>query len=226
MEQLADVGNGNYFYLDSFTEARKIFETDLVGNIEVVAKDVKIQVEFNPHTVSHYRLIGYENRLLGREDFDNDRVDAGEIGAGHRVTALYELTLTTPPATPSTLRYRTPFSSTPSTREISTETSNELAFLKVRFKAPLADTSELLEFPLMLSQVKSTADEASVDFRFAAAVSYLGDLLGGNKNTANITFQQVAQLASSNLGPDKNGYRREFVELVKNAEALQRKQNS
>jgi Ca-activated chloride channel family protein len=220
MEQLADVGNGNYFYLDSFTEARKIFETDLVGNMEVAAKDVKIQVEFNPQTVTQYRLIGYENRLLRREDFDNDRVDAGEIGAGHRVTALYELTLTTPPASPHNLRYRTPSSSIPSSRDISVETSNELAFLKVRFKAPLGDTSELLEFPLLLSQVKTTADEASVDFRFAAAVSYLGDLLRGNRNGANITFQQVATLAASNLGPDVNGYRREFVELVKNAGAL------
>ncbi len=223
MEQLADVGNGNYFYLDSFTEARKIFETDLVGNIEVVAKDVKIQVEFNPRTVAQYRLIGYENRQLRREDFDDDRVDAGEIGSGHRVTALYELMLTDPPARSPSVRYGTPAPTTPVALEITDNTVNELAFLKLRFKLPRGDSSKLLEFALLRSHVKVSAEESSVDFRFAAAVSYLGELLRGGRNEADITFQNIAQLAAGSVGPDRYGYRREFVELVKNAGALRRK---
>ncbi len=221
MEQLANKGNGNYFYVDSFDEARKVFETDLMGTIEVVAKDVKLQIEFNPANVSHYRLIGYENRKLEKEDFNNDKIDAGEIGSGHTVTAIYEVVLKDS-ALAKTFsvdsRYQT--AATEKKADISGENLGELGFLKVRFKAPNADTSELLTFPIEKSKVEATAAESSDDFRFAAAVAYFGQILRDSKYVGTYSLTDVLDLASKSLGKDSHGYRREFVELVKNARAV------
>ncbi len=217
MEQLANKGNGNYFYIDSFGEARKVFEQDLFGTIEVVAKDVKLQIEFNPEHVSHYRLIGYDNRLLQKEDFNNDQVDAGEIGSSHTVTALYEVVLTgTALAEKLNLEYRYQ----PKSKEAliaKKDLSEELAFLKVRFKAPTGDKSELLTFPIVKSE-----KEPSTDFNFIAATSYFAALLRHSQFLGDYTYVDVLKLAEKNLGADKEGYRREMLELIKNADSLKK----
>jgi len=224
MEQLADVGNGAYFYLDSFKEARKVFETDLVANMEIVAKDVKLQVEFNPQQVAQYRLIGYENRILKREDFDNDQIDAGEIGAGHKVTALYELVLANTDEAKrisgGDLRYQAP---TPTPQPVKeSQFPSEIGFLKIRFKQPASSTSQLESFPLQRSVVKDTAAQASTDFRFAASVGYFGEALRASSVAKIHSFDEIEKLASANVGEDRNGYRKEFVELVRNARSLRR----
>lgn len=218
MEQVANKGNGNYFYVDSFKEARKVFERDLTGTIEIVAKDVKLQIEFNPENVVEYRLIGYENRKLRNEDFSNDKIDAGEIGSGHTVTALYELVLAGTPEAKrlaTQLRYQKQADAQPVK-----ELSDELGFLQVRFKQPNGSKSVLRKFPIRTSVVKQSAAEASDDFRFAAAVSYFGHLLRASKFSGDYDLNGVEKLAEGALGKDKHGYRREFVELVKNAKSL------
>ena len=223
MEQLANKGNGNYFYLDSFQEARKVFETDLAGTIEVVAKDVKLQVEFNPSVVSSYRLIGYENRALKREDFNNDSVDAGEIGAGHTVTALYELTLVGSNVTPEIddLRYGEP-SARPTVKLEQTHAS-ELGFLKIRFKQPNGDTSTLETFPIDRAQARTSFEAASADFRFAAAVAGFGQLLRHSSYASGYSYHDIIAMAEAARGEDAHGYRRELVELVRSAALLDRR---
>ncbi len=217
MEQLANKGNGNYFYIDSFGEARKVFEQDLFGTIEVVAKDVKLQIEFNPEHVSHYRLIGYDNRLLKKEDFNNDQIDAGEIGSSHTVTAMYEVVLT---GTALAEKLNSEYRYQPKSKEASIakkDLSAELAFLKVRFKAPTGDKSELLTFPIVKS-----AKEPSTDFNFVAATSYFAQLLRQSQFLGDYTYPDVLALAEKNLGQDKEGYRREMLELIKNADSLKK----
>ncbi len=223
MEQIANKGNGNYFYIDSFKEARKVFETDLLGTIEVVAKDVKLQIEFNPDQVLEYRLVGYENRKLREEDFNNDSIDAGEIGSGHTVTALYELVLADTPdaaALISERRYA-------NAQDKPVETANkqfsaELAFLKIRHKAPDADISQLMSFPLEKQHVQKDFEQASPDFRFAAAVSMFAGILRKSQYANQLTISEVLQIAERAQGQDANGLRAEFVQLVKNARALER----
>lgn len=218
LEQLADKGNGNYFYLDSFKEARKVFEKQLAGTIETVAKDVKLQIEFNPKHVVQYKLIGFENRTLARKDFNNDAVDAGEIGSGHTVTALYDLVLAGTDAAKQVdehSRYEDPKPTV-----IPTENGQfpaELGFLKIRSKAPDSDTSDLEEFPVLRSDMKSSIEAASPDLKFAAAVAGFAEDLRGNKM---LPLSEVAALAQANRGSDESGIRQEFIELVKNAEAL------
>ena len=223
MEQLANKGNGNYFYLDSFQEARKVFETDLAGTIEVVAKDVKLQVEFNPSVVSTYRLIGYENRALKREDFNNDKVDAGEIGAGHTVTALYEVTLVGSNVTPDVDALRYGEVAAQPTVKVDQAHSNELGFLKIRFKQPNGDTSALENFPLDRAQARPTFEAASADFRFATAVAGFGQLLRHSSFACSFTYQDIIAMAEAARGDDAHGYRRELVELVRSAALLDRR---
>ncbi len=226
MEQLADKGNGNYFYLDSFKEARKVLETDLAGNMEVVAKDVKLQIEFNPQHVYEYRLIGYDNRKLDKHDFANDQVDAGEIGAGHTVTALYEIVLSDSElARKLTLeyRYRNKSEVKEEPRQADNGFASELAFLKVRFKKPESNTSELLQFPIETSVTKKSFKDASSDFRFAAAVADFAALLRGSQYAGSYTFKDIIELAQQARGEDPHGYRQEFIELVKDASAIRRK---
>ena len=226
MEQLADKGNGNYAYIDTLQEARKVLVDELASTLETIAGDVKVQIEFNPAQVTEYRLIGYENRLLAREDFTNDRVDAGEVGAGHRVTALYEITLAGQPARIEPLRYGTipdpaGESAAATTMESGTATAtamaNELAFLKLRYKLPGQTTSNLV------SQAIATPtghESASERLRFAAAVAAFGQYLRGGAALNGFTLADIVTLASGAKGEDASGYRAEFIGLVKLAQAL------
>lgn len=216
MEQLADKGNGNYSYIDSIREGRKVLVEERGGTLVTIAKDVKLQIEFNPAEVQSYRLVGYENRMLAREDFNDDTKDAGEIGAGHTVTALYELVPanTTTSGTPATdpLKYQREF------RPTDAAGSGELLTLKLRYKEPEGDTSRLLEFPVTDRGLRY--DEASVDTKFAAAVASFGMLLRGSRHSGSATFDSVLELGMEGLGRDPGGYRAEFLDLVRKAKAL------
>ena len=212
MEQLADAGNGAYSYVDSLMEGHKMLVNEMTSTLATIAKDVKIQIEFNPKTVQEYRLIGYENRALQREDFNNDKVDAGDIGAGHTVTAIYELTLAGEKGLIDPLRYQN--STTTS------GTDKELALLKLRYKAPNGDTSQLMSQVINNTQIK-TLTQATSEFRFASAVAGFGQLLRGGKYTQKWDFAAARQLAAANLGNDAFGYRGEFLRLIDLASALE-----
>jgi Ca-activated chloride channel family protein len=212
LERLADAGNGNYAYVDTLSEARKVLVSELSSTLFTIAKDVKIQVEFNPAEVQEYRLIGYENRMLKREDFSNDKVDAGEIGAGHRVTALYEIVPVGGTGRVEPLRY----GQQPQVHAA----TGELAHVRLRYKQPTSDTSQLLEYPIRKNSAVAFA-KSSQDFRFAASVAAFGQLLRGGEYLGNFGYPEVAALASGGLSTDSEGYRREFVSLVKLADTLQ-----
>ena len=209
MQSLAQNGNGNASYIDSFQEAQKVLVEEGGANMLTIAKDVKIQVEFNPALVSEYRLIGYETRALNREDFNNDTVDAGEIGAGHTVTALYEIT---PAGSGGELNDPLRYGSAPVATEVAAD--DELGFLKMRYKAPLGDVSKLIEMPIGRNLVVDDAMKAGDDPRFAAAVAAFGQKLKGSSYGETITWQQIMDLANGSKGADKNGYRAEFVQMV------------
>ncbi len=222
LEQLADKGNGNYAYVDGLSEAEKVFVEQVSGNLVTVAKDVKIQVEFNPAKVQGYRLVGYENRMLASEDFDDDSKDAGEIGAGHAVTFLYEIAPTNLPVGQiaalndhhGKLRYQ----------QIMTNAlteagkSNELLALKLRYKLPDEQESRLKEYPVLDSDKRF--GEASSEFRFAAAVAAFGMLLRGSQYNQGLTFSAVEEFAAGATDDDPHGRRAEFVNLVRRAESL------
>ena len=214
MEQLADAGNGNYAYIDTLREANKALVEQMSATLLTIAKDVKIQVEFNPEVVEEYRLIGYENRVLRREDFSNDAVDAGDIGAGHTVTALYEIALKgSGGALTEPLRYGKP-------AENAEAQGDEIAFLRLRYKQPDGDASQLLEWPIRRDQAVRDAKEASERFRFAAAVAGFGQLLRGGRYTGPFGYDDVLALARAARGPDPYGYRGEFLTLVGLAKSL------
>ncbi len=217
LEKLADKGNGNYGYVDSLNEAKKIFVEQMSGTLITIAKDVKIQIEFNPAQVRAYRLIGYENRLLAKEDFNNDKKDAGEIGAGHTVTALYEIVPIGQPipteGNVDALKYQTPAATTPAAAE-----SHELLTLKLRYKAPDGDTSQLVSVPVADAGKKFS--QASPDFVWATAVAQFGMLLRDSSHKGNATMASVLEMAQSSRGADKQGYRTEFIELVNAAARL------
>lgn len=212
MEQLADKGNGNYAYIDTLNEARKVLVDELSATLETIAKDVKIQIEWNPAQVSEYRLIGYENRLLNREDFNNDKVDAGDIGAGHTVTALYEITLKGQPGQLDPLRY--------GSSEAAKGKGDELAFLKLRYKAPEGETSQLISQPISSKQMEAKLERTSESYRFSAAVAAFGQLLRGGRYTGKFAYDDVEQLARSARGEDTFGYRSEFLQLVRQVATL------
>ncbi len=217
MEQLADKGNGNYAYIDTLNEARKVLVDELSSTLFTIAKDVKVQVEFNPALVSEYRLIGYENRALAREDFNNDKVDAGEIGAGHTVTALYELRyVEAGNRMNDKLRYGVDAQT--GQEKYSRE---EIAFLKLRYKLPAQTQSQLLSYPIRLDQSVKQLEQASDDFRFAAAVAGLGQLLNGSHYLHQFDYTKLSLLARSALGDDPFGYRHEFVQLMETAAAIE-----
>lgn len=213
MEQLADAGNGNYSYIDTLNEGQKVLVDEMTSTLATIAKDVKIQVEFNPAVVSEYRLIGYENRMLKREDFNNDKVDAGEVGAGHSVTAIYELTLKGSAGSVDPLRYGKEQASV-------AHKSGELAFLRLRYKEPEGDVSRLVEWPVQREDVKSSLAQASTEFRFAAAVAAFGQQLRGGKHTGAMSYADIARLAAESRGADSYGYRGEFLRLVNLAQSL------
>ncbi len=214
MEQLADKGNGQYAYIDDIAEAQKALVREMGGTLFTLAKDVKIQVEFNPSRVRSYRLIGYENRLLRDEDFNDDTKDAGELGAGHSVTALYEVELTDAARTVSTgtvdpLRYQ---GARPNRTSRSGE---ELAFVKVRYQAPQGGRSELLSWPVMES-----SGAPSVDYTFASAVAGFGLLLRDSEHKGNVSWTLIRSLAEGGLGADREGDRARFLQLVGAAERV------
>ena len=212
MEQIADVGDGAYSYIDSLMEGHKVLVNEMTSTLATIARDVKVQIEFNPSVVREYRLIGYENRQLAREDFNNDQIDAGDIGAGHTVTALYELTLAGSKASVDALRY-TPQAS------VESPLGNELGHLKLRYKQPGSSTSQLIDFTLQRQAIK-TFEAASSEFRFASAVAAYGQLLRGGKYTGDWRYADVRKLALANTGSDKYGYRGEFLRLIDLAAAL------
>ncbi|WP_047544247.1 VWA domain-containing protein [Pseudomonas simiae] len=208
MEQLADAGDGNYAYIDTLREARKVLVDQLSSTLAVVARDVKLQVEFNPARVSEYRLLGYENRALKREDFNNDKVDAGEIGAGHTVTALYEIVPKGEKGWLEPLRY----AAVPAAED----KSAELAMLRVRYKPAAGGDSQLIERP-----ISTVSGKASDDLRFAAAVAaFAQQLKGDGRYTGSMSLQDTAALARSARGNDPFGLRNEFVQLVELAQSL------
>jgi Ca-activated chloride channel family protein len=214
MEQIADVGNGNYGYVDSLKEAKRLLSDQLAGTIHTIAKDVKIQIEFNPAVVAEYRLIGYENRALQREDFNNDQKDAGEIGAGHTVTAIYEIALKGSKGLAiDPLRYGQ------HADERVDPNAAEFAFLRLRYKAPEGDASKLIEVPLPVTELNN-ANEAPSDARFAAAVAAFGQKLRGGDYVGAFGYDQIAEAARAARGDDGDGYRAEFIELVEMAKAL------
>lgn len=215
MEQLADHGDGNYAYIDNLSEAKKVLVDQLGSTLETIARDVKIQIEWNPQQVAEYRLIGYENRLLNREDFNNDKVDAGDIGAGHRVTALYEVTLANSETKRiEPLRYQVNQSAG------SPRSSEELAFVRLRYKQPDSARSQLIEQPLLVSQIKPSINDASHSLRFATAVAAWGEMLRGGEQLEDVSYRDILELARQARGRDTNGYRGEFLKLVELSEIL------
>lgn len=203
MEQVADHGNGNYSYIDSLSEAKKVLVDELSATFNTVAKDVKVQVEFNPHTVKEWRLIGYENRVLATEDFNNDKVDAGELGAGKSVLALFEITPVGEQGMYDSSRYQTdkpkPLAIKP----------NELGYLKIRYKSPRGGESKLLEQP-----INAKVNAPSSDLQFATAVAGYGELLSQSKYIGNWKFSDSKRLAQAHKGDDPLGIRAEFIQLA------------
>jgi Ca-activated chloride channel family protein len=212
MEALADRGNGNYAYIDTLQEARKVLVEQMGGTLVTIAKDVKIQVEFNPAKVGAYRLIGYENRLLRAQDFNDDKKDAGEIGAGHTVTALYELI---PPGKERDVPDVDPLKYQKTEKTAESPASNDLLTVKLRYKAPDGDTSKLLEHPVTDDGRDYSA--ASADFKWAAAVASFGMMLRDSPHKGNATYAAIEELAEASHGPDSSGYRRECLELIQAA---------
>jgi Ca-activated chloride channel family protein len=214
MEQIANNGNGNYYYIDNLLEAKKVLVSEMGGTLHTIAKDVKIQVEFNPQNVKAYRLIGYENRLLADEDFNNDEKDAGELGAGHTVTALYEIIphgvhIDTSLSDIDPLKYQTP-------NDPVNNYNSELMTVKLRYKNPDGNKSHLLSQVIKISD----STELSDNLKFAASVASFGMLLRDSKFKGESTFDMVLELAKQSKGIDKNGYRAEFINIVELADLL------
>lgn len=209
MEQVADNGNGNYSYIDSLSEAKKALVDEMSATFNTVAKDVKVQVEFNPQTVKEWRLIGYENRVLEKEDFNNDKVDAGELGAGKSVVALFEVTPVGQQGWLDDSRYQAhPISHTGK--------NTELGFLKLRYKAPNSNTSTLLTLP-----ISNQTQQPSSELAFALSVASFGETLKQSKYIGNWQLNDSKRLAQANIGNDPQGIRREFIKLIDLADSLQ-----
>ena len=216
MEKLADKGNGNHAYIDGLSEAKKVLVSEFGGTLFTIAKDVKLQVEFNPSKVQAYRLIGYENRLLNKEDFNNDKKDAGELGSGHTVTALYELIPVGEKnefaESVDKLKYQQQ-NQTPVNAG-----SNELMTIKFRYKKPDGDVSKLIEHAVVENPL--LPDATSTNFRFAAAVAEFGMLLRNSEFKQSSSYNNAWQMAKNALGKDEEGYRSEFLKLLKNAQSI------
>jgi len=210
MQTLAQNGNGAAAYIDTVSEARKTLVDEATSTLFPIAKDVKIQVEFNPRAVSEYRLIGYETRMLNRDDFDNDKVDAGDVGSGQTVTALYEITPVGGPRAIGDLRYATPAPRTAAQ-------SDELGFVKIRYKLPKSDTSRLLTTPIGRSVAFARFEDAPRDARYAASVAGFAELLRGGRYSGALSFDDVLRMASAARGEDVFGYRSEFLQMVRAA---------
>ncbi|EIZ4420004.1 VWA domain-containing protein [Escherichia coli] len=214
MVRIADVGNGNYSYIDTLSEAQKVLNSEMRQTLITVAKDVKAQIEFNPARVTEYRQIGYEKRQLRAEDFNNDNVDAGDIGAGKHITLLFELTLKGQKASIDKLRYA------PDNKSAKSDKTKELAWLKIRWKSPQGKESQLVELPLAFA-IKAPSE----DMRFRAAVAAYGQKLRGSEYLNNTSWQQIKQWAQKAKGEDPQGYRAEFIRLIGLAKDLDNSQN-
>ncbi|PLA97943.1 hypothetical protein CYR82_27130, partial [Escherichia coli] len=214
MVRIADVGNGNYSYIDTLSEAQKVLNSEMRQTLITVAKDVKAQIEFNPAWVTEYRQIGYRERQLRAEDFNNDNVDAGDIGAGKHITFLFELTLKGQKASIDKLRYA------PDNKSAKSDKTKELAWLKIRWKSPQGKESQLVEFPLAFA-IKAPSE----DMRFRAAVAAYGQKLRGSEYLNNTSWQQIKQWAQKAKGEDPQGYRAEFIRLIGLAKDLDNSQN-
>jgi len=213
MQTLAQNGNGNAAYIDTLSEARKVLVQESSSTLFTIAKDVKLQVEFNPAVVKEYRLVGYETRRLAREDFNNDKVDAGDIGAGHAVTAIYEITpVGTGAALNDDLRYADAKSAAPEAK------GGEYAFLKIRYKLPNEDKSRLITRPVTHADDVELA-KADDDTRFSTAVAGFAEMLKGGRYTGGYGYDDVIALAEGARGRDEFGYRNEFVNLVRLAKS-------
>ncbi|MBC8046800.1 MAG: VWA domain-containing protein, partial [Fimbriimonadaceae bacterium] len=215
MEAIANNGNGNYYYIDQEKEAKKVFGTDMRGTLFTIAKDVKIQIEFNPAKVEEYRLIGYENRLLNKEDFDNDAKDAGELGAGHKVTAMYEVKLRKDSYEPKGMK------DPKQTEDLKYQTtevkpgayySDDIMNLKLRYKKPDGEVSKLIEKSIADDQIPF--DQTSDNFRFVCSVVEFGMLLRESEYKGNATYEDVIKLAQNAKGKDTHAYRSEFISMV------------
>lgn len=217
LQILAEKGNGNHAYIDNIQEANKVLVNEFGSTMYTVAKDVKIQVEFNPAQVNAYRLIGYESRLLNKEDFNDDTKDAGELGSGHTVTALYEII---PAGVKNTyggvdnLKYQT---NNNTTNNVQPDNSSELLTVKLRYKLPKSDSSNKMEVPVLMSDINK---KPSADFKFIMAVSMFGQLLRESDFKGNSSYDKVIELANNGIGTDPHGYRREFVRLVESVNQL------
>jgi Ca-activated chloride channel family protein len=215
MQTLAQNGNGTAAYIDTLSEAQKVLVTEATSNLFPIAQDVKIQVEFNPNTVKEYRLIGYETRALNREDFNNDKVDAGEIGAGQRVTAIYEIT---PAGAQSGLLEESRYQQE---TKVDTKTSSEYAFLRLRYKLPGETQSQLLETAIEKNVLPDVNTTYQQEVNFSIAVAGFAQLLRGSNYAGDFTYDKVIELAQANKGKDEYGYRTEFVQLVRKAKIAQ-----
>lgn len=211
MEQLANIGDGNHAYIDTLHEAQKVLLRQMSGTLQSIASDVKIQIEFNPSHVKEYRLIGYQNRLLKDEDFNNDKVDAGEIGAGHTVTALYELTLVGNKGQVDDLRYQ---------QKQVVSSNDELLQMKIRYKLPGDAQSKLISQVVNKQHVLNDFNSASQDFKFATSVAAFAQKLKQSQYLGSMNYQDIATIARANRGDDPFNYRGEFVNLVELASAL------
>lgn len=216
MEQISGVGNGNYFYIDNIQEAKKVFVTEMRANLFTIAKDVKIQVEFNPANVQSYRLIGYEDRMLNKEDFNNDKKDAGELGAGHTVTALYEIVPAGAESNTSgvdKLNYQEE-----NKVKTSSAKSKELMVLKLRYKPINSEESKLIETVVLNESIES--DKTSYNFRFASSVAAFGMLLRQSQYIGDFTYDDDKTLAHNAKGKDDEGYRAECIKMIETASLL------
>ncbi|MPV86291.1 vWA domain-containing protein [Ostreibacterium oceani] len=229
MQTLAQHGNGTAAYIDTLNEARKVLAQEAAANLFPIANDVKIQIEFNPNKVSEYRLIGYETRQLNREDFNNDKIDAGDIGSGHTVTAIYEITPTgSAGQLVDELRYQPNSTGKPTETTEATKTNesakkphdSEYAWLKLRYKQPGTTTSRLIETPITDDMAQPSIADVSDDIRFATSVAAFGQLLRGDAYLGDYTFDQIIEMAVNARGFDEFGYRSEFVQLVRQAKSL------
>jgi Ca-activated chloride channel family protein len=209
MQALAQNGNGVAAYIDTLNEARKVLVDEVSSTLFAIAKDVKVQIEFNPSVVAEYRLIGYETRLLRREDLNNDKVDAGDIGSGHTVTAIYEVTPVGSPRFVEDLRYKQPAAAAPK------DATGEYAFLRINYKLPAESVSRRIEFPIAPALEKTGIDQASTEARFSIAVAAFGQLLRGDPYLKGFGYDEVIALAGSARGEDLFGYRAEFLSLVR-----------
>ena len=211
MEKLSNAGNGNYAYIDNILEAKKIFGKELWGTLYTIAKDVKFQIEFNPEYVKAYRLIGYENRILNKEDFNDDKKDAGEIGSGHTVTALYEII-------PSNSNEKVSNVDNLEYQSITNIKSKNLMTVKLRYKEPDENVSKLITKKYIEKNIFK--ENNSDNFNLSAAVAEFGMLLRDSENKSNSSFENAISLAKKSKGDDKYGYRTELINLIEIAEML------